>query len=272
MGYKTLGTQSATLLARLNAEDMQAFTTLDAVNLLQGEPNSIRKLLSDMSDRGLILRLKSGLYYVIPYDQEAATYMPDWHLIGARLAGSAKYYIGYYSAMQLHSLITQPALSEQIVVDRQLKPSITEVKGIRFQLIYHNHQHFFGAKKMWINGQDRVLCSDLEKTFIDALYMPEYAGGITEIAKALYKSRDKLNYNQLLKYTEKFDSKAVYKRLGYLLELLNIDTPIVSKLQQLKMSSYVLLDPSRPKEGRLLSRWNIQENIDHQSILSPIHT
>ncbi|WPU92479.1 type IV toxin-antitoxin system AbiEi family antitoxin [Mucilaginibacter sabulilitoris] len=272
MKHKTLGPQSATLLAKLNGEGTNAFTTLDAINMMATSPNTVVKLLSDMTDRGLIMRLKSGRYYVIPYDQEAESFLPDWHLVGAQLAGDAKYYIGYYSAMQLHSLITQPSLSEQIVVDRQLRPSIMEVKGVKFQFIYHNHQHFFGSKKIWINGQDRVLCSDLEKTFIDVLFMPEYGGGITEIAKAIYKTRDKINYTQLLKYAERFGSKAVFKRLGYLLELLEIDTPIIDSLRQIKVSGYPLLDPSRPKEGRLISRWNIQENIDHQSILSPIYT
>jgi hypothetical protein len=31
------------------------------------------------------------------------------------LAGDPKYHIGYYSAMQIHDLIPQPALMEQIV-------------------------------------------------------------------------------------------------------------------------------------------------------------
>jgi len=43
-------------------------------------------------------------------------------------------YIGYYSALQIHNLITQPSLNEQIVVSEQLKPSILKVKNTDFSL------------------------------------------------------------------------------------------------------------------------------------------
>ena len=45
---------------------------------------------------------------------------------------------------------------------------------------------------MWIDGFNKVPCSDLEKTFIDCLYKPDYAGGITEIAKAFLNAKKKL--------------------------------------------------------------------------------
>ena len=102
------------------------------------------------------------------------------------------------------------------------------------------------------------------------MFKPDYAGGITEIAKALYKSRDKIDFTKLLDYSDRFDSLAVTKRLGYLLELLQIQTPVIDTLQKKVTKSYFPLEPSHPKEGKLLSRWNIQENIDRQSILSPI--
>ncbi|MGZ3812299.1 MAG: type IV toxin-antitoxin system AbiEi family antitoxin domain-containing protein [Mucilaginibacter sp.] len=269
--HKTLNRQSALLLSRLNEKDQQGFTLKDVDRLLPGtKPSAIRQLLRGMVERGLLLRVKEGVYYIIPYDQDPQTYMPDWHLLAGHLVGDAKYYIGYYSAMQIHNLITQPALTEQIVVNKQIKPSQIKIKDITFQFIYHNEEHFFGSKKIWIDSFNKVLCSDLEKTFIDAIYKPEYAGGITEIAKALHKSKDKLDYKRLYDYAAKFNTLAVYKRLGYLLELLDIGHPILKKLKDKETKAYYLLEPSYPKIGRMLANWNIRENIDQQSILSPI--
>lgn len=270
---KTLSFQSAELLNLLNKDDLVCFPIDIAYQLLHtSSKDSVKKLLSDMAKRGLLMRVKEGLYYVIPYDQDAETFMPDWHLLVPHLVGDASYYISYYSAMQIHSLITQPALKEQIVVNKQIKPTTLKIKGIPFQFIYHNEKHFFGSKKTWINSFNKIECSDLEKTFIDALFKPHYAGGITEITKALHKSKDKIDYKKLFKYSEQFDSLAVTKRLGYLLELLEIENPIIDKLQKSKTNSYFLLEPQHPKEGKMISRWNIQENIDKQSILSPIYT
>jgi predicted transcriptional regulator of viral defense system len=270
---KTLSSQSAELLDILNKEGYLCFSIDKAYQLLNtSSKDSVKKLLSDMTKRGLLMRIKEGIYYIIPYDQDPEAFMPDWHLLVPYLVGETDYYIGYYSAMQIHSLITQPALKEQIVVDKQIKPATLKIKGIPFQFIYHNEKHFFGAKKTWVDSFNKILCSDLEKTLIDALFKPEYAGGITEIAKAIHKSKDKIDFKKLLEYTKKFDSKAVTKRLGYLLELLDIQYEIVQNLQQQETKSYFLLEPSHPKQGKMISRWNIQENIDKQSILSPIFT
>ena len=225
-----------------------------------------------MTKRGLLMRVKEGLYYVIPFEQDPKTFMPDWHLLAQYLVGDAEYYIGYFSALQIHSLTTQPNLKEQIVVNKQIKPSTLFVKKIPFQFIYHNEKHFFGNKKTWIDSFNRVQCSDLEKTIIDCLFKPEYAGGITEIAKAIYKIRDKIDYSKISQYAKLFDSQAVIKRLGFLLELLEVKHFIIDELQKLRTSSVVLLEPSYHKEGKTISRWAIQQNIDTESILSPIYS
>lgn len=269
--YKNVSSRSAEILSYFNDKAIQSFRFNDVREIYpDANDSTIRELLSDMTKRGLLMRVREGLFYIIPYDRDPATFMPDWHLLAGHLVGDSKYYIGYYSAMQLHSLITQPALKEQIVVNKQIKPSTIVIKNITFQFIYHNEKHFFGEKKTWIDSYNKVWCSDLEKTFIDALFKPAYAGGITEIAKALYKSKGKIDFSKLLDYTDKFDSLVVVKRLGYLLELLEIQTEIISPLQKKETKSYFSLEPSHPKEGKMLSRWNIQENIDRESILSPI--
>jgi len=143
---------------------------------------------------------------------------------------------------------------------------------VTFQFIYHNEKHFFGTKKVWIDSFNKVVCSDLEKTFIDCLFRPDYGGGIVEIGKALYTARTAINFEKLLGYCKKFDSQAVIKRLGFLLELLKIDAPIIRDLQDLKTDSFILLDTEMGKEGKRLSRWSVQQNIDSETIKSSILT
>ena len=269
---KNISFQTTELLEQLNQAKLLCFGIDKANKLLpNSNPDAVKRLLSDMTKRGLLMRVKDGLYYIIPFEQDAKTFMPDWHLLSQYLVGDANYYIGYFSALQIHSLTTQPNLKEQIVVSKQIKPSILKVKGIPFQFIYHNEEHFFGSKKTWINSFNKVHCSDLEKTFIDCLFKPSYASGITEITKAIHKSKDKIDYQKLFDYAKQFNSQAVIKRLGFLLELLEIKHPVIEKLQKLRTNSFVLLEPSHPKEGKTIFRWAIQQNIDNDSILSPIY-
>lgn len=273
MKHKYISTQSNALLSYVNEKNQAYFGMAEATKALpESKESAVRELLSDMTKRGLLMRLKDGVYSIIPYEEDAENFMPDWHLIAGSLVKDAAYYIGYYSAMQIHNLITQPSLKEQVVVSKQIRPSQIEIKNVSFQFIYHNKKHFFGAKKIWVDSFHKVLCSDLEKTFIDCLFKPDYSGGIVEIARALYISKDKIRFDVLLEYAKKFQSQAVIKRLGFLLELLEINSNIVPELQKIKTQSYVLLDTELPKSGKMLSRWNIQQNIETETIKSALYT
>lgn len=273
MKHKYISTRSNELLLFFNQQEQACFDYADAQKALpRSSDSALRELLSDMVRRGLLMRLKKGLYYIIPYEKDSETFMPDWHLLAEPLTKGSDHYIGYYSALQIHNLITQPSLKEQIVVSKQIKPSTISIKSVDFQFIYHNESHFFGSKKIWIDSFNKVLCSDLEKTFVDCLFKPNYAGGIVEVARAIYISRDKINFNKLLEYTKHFDSQVVVKRLGFLLETLEISTSIIEPLNNMLSSSYALLDTELPKSGKLISRWKIQQNMDTATIKSAIYT
>ena len=273
MRNKYISKQSNEILTFFNERDRHCFDfELAKKALPKSNDSALRELLSDMTRRGLLMRVKRGLYYVIPYEQEAEIFMPDWHLLAEHLVQDAKYYIGYYSALQVHNLITQPSLKEQIVVSKQVRPSTIKVKEVPFQFIYHNDNHFFGTKKIWIDNFNKVVCSDLEKTIIDCLFKPDYAGGIVDIARAIYVSREKIRFDTLLKYTVKFNSQAVVKRLGFILETLKIETNIIEDLQRLRTSSVVLLDTELPKSGKIKTKWSIQQNIEIETIKTAIYT
>jgi predicted transcriptional regulator of viral defense system len=273
MKNKFISRQSNEILTYFNEQDRYCFDYKQAKKALPNSKDSaLRELLRDMTRRGLLMRVKRGLYHVIPYEQDPETFMPDWHLLAEHLVSDANYYIAYYSALQIHNLITQPSLKEQIVVSKQIRPTEINVKDVPFQFIYHNEQHFFGAKKIWIDNFNKVLCSDLEKTIIDCLFKPDYSGGIVEIARAIYISREKIKYDTLLEYVIRFNSQAVIKRLGFLLELLEIHTNATDKLQKIKTKSVVLLDTELPKSGKIKTKWSIQQNVETETIKTAIYT
>lgn len=273
MKNKYISTKSNALLIHFHENGRSCFDYSEAFKALPGSSNSaVKELLSDMTRRGLLMRLKESVYYIIPYEEDAETFMPDWHLIPEFIVRDTEYYIGYYSALQIHNLNIQPSLKEQIVVAKQLRPSVISIKGVPFQFIYHNKDHFFGMKKIWIDNFHRVQCSDLEKTIIDCLFKPDYAGGIVEIARALTISASQIEFDKLLNYVQVFNSQAVIKRLGFLMELLEIRNPIIEQLLKMKTPSYVLLDTELPKFGKMISRWGIQQNLEAETIKSAIYT
>lgn len=270
---KHISYRSSELLNQLIQQDLQFFTLSDAMKILSSsEPEAVRRLLADMTNRELLLRIKDGLYHIIPYEKNSKEYFPNWHLTAEAIVHQQNYYIGFYSALDIHGLITQPSLSEQVVTIKQLVPKIQKVRNVKFEFITFSKNKFFGYEKTWIDDFNKVNCSDLEKTFIDCLYKPNYAGGINEIIKAIYKSREKIKPERMIEYLEKFDAQVAYKRLGFLLHHLDILKELRAEIISKLSNSYSLLDPSLPKKGKHNSEWKIQDNLDIKSAIKSIET
>ncbi|MDZ7878629.1 MAG: transcriptional regulator [Saprospiraceae bacterium] len=269
---KVINKTSATLLHGLYHNGLEFFDIKAAAQILNDRKDvSLRRVLSDMVKNGLLMRLQDGFYTIIPYHNEPETYFPNWHIVAHHLAGETPYYIGYYSALALYDLTVQPSLREQIVVAKPIRPTTHFVKDILFQFITHNEPHFFGVSKKWVeDGTFRIHCSDLEKTLIDCAFKPDYAGGVSQLSHALYKSRAVLNPEKMLDYTQRFGSDAVVRRLGFLLEALDILPELARALneQTPKPTSYVALETALPKKGQMYSRWGIVQNIDLSTIQS----
>lgn len=273
MIHKNISSKSGSLLQYFLQKERSHFLYEEAFEALPGSSKSaVKQLLSDMTKRGLLMRPMEGKYWIIPFDRDPEDYMPDWTVLGAFLAGGRENYCGYYSALQIHNLTTQPSYQQQVVVSESMSQTELSFRGAQFRFIYHNAEHFFGYEKVWVTSFERVNCSDLEKTLVDCLFKPEYAFGIAEIGKALFRAHERLDYYKLLEYTIRFGSQAVMKRLGFLMELLGLDHPIVEKLLAMRTKSIILLETGMPHDGQISSRWSIKVNSDTETIISGIYS
>jgi len=270
---KHISFRSSELLNSLNSMNQSFFTIKDAQEVLQNNTEeAVRRLLIYMAQKGLLLRIKDGLYHIIPFEKDVDSYFPNWHLTAEAMVHPQNYYIAFYSALDIHGLVTQPSLKEQIVTQNQMVPKVKIVKQVKFEFITLSNKRFFGYEKNWIDDFNKIFCSDLEKTIIDCLYKPAYANGIVEIVKAIYKSKEKINAGKMLSYLKRFDTQVVYKRLGFLLRHLNILQTLSSEIQSKLSSSYALLDPTLPKNGKHNSEWKMIDNIGIEAVLKSIET
>ncbi|MCZ6701810.1 MAG: transcriptional regulator, partial [Ignavibacteria bacterium] len=218
------------------------------------------------------LRIKDGLYHVIPYEKDVDSYFPNWHLTAEAMVEPMKYYIGFYSALDIHGLITQPSLIEQVVTEKQMIPKIRMVGKVKFEFINLNKKWFFGFEKTWIDDFNKIYCSDYEKTIIDCLYKPSYGGGITEIVKAIYRKSNEVDQNKLVSYLNRVDSQVVIKRLGFVLQHLGIWESLRKEIKTKVSNSYAYLEPSLPKKGKHTSEWKIIDNSNIESVIKSIET
>ena len=104
------------------------------------------------------------------------------------------------------------------VATTRKKPPV-EYAGQRFRFVTIHPRKFFGYRREQVGGLP-VLIADEAKALIDSLSEPEYAGGITEVAKALRAAIETVDLNTLVEYANRLGDKTLGSRLGYLLGLL----------------------------------------------------
>ncbi len=263
---KTVGRQTASLLAGLYDRSQSTFTLADAQEITSLSSHLASSLLHKAVRRGLVSRLKPGLFVIVPPELgSTAEYAGDPYLTARRLAGTAPCFISHASAMEIHRMVTQP----QFVVFASSSKRIRSrtLHGTEFRFIFIQPEHYFGTTKHWVTKQESVEISDLERTVIDGLRQPEYCGGMTEVAKGLWMRHLDMHATKLVDCALRLGIGAVIRRLGYLLELYAIaPASELARLRKALTATYVPLDPILPKEGPHLRRWRLQLNIAPQEI------
>ncbi len=262
------------IIKTFSGDDQECFSYQDVVKkYFRIDKIYLSKVLSGMVDKGMLIKLSRGLYHIVPTSADSDNYIPDWHLVAKYIMQGRKYYIGYYSAMQVHGLITQPSFKEIIVTNHQVTSSSRKIQGIKFQFVTHTSTRFFAYESTWIDQYNKVMVSDLEKTIVDAVTRPHLCGGMVEVGKAIYETKDKISLEKLLKYLVQNESQAAIKRYLFICDLVDIPwTAYHEGILQKVGSSYSLLDTSAPDQGSKDSIFGLKINVDTDTIINSIYT
>jgi predicted transcriptional regulator of viral defense system len=172
-------------------------------------------------------------------------------------------YVAGWSACDHWSLTEQLFRDLVIVTARPVRNRRLEVQGTpllvkQFPLAMH-----FGTKTVW-RDKTKVKVSDPSRTLIDVLDDPSLGGGIRHVAKivAAYFDSEHRNDSLLVDYGRRFGNRTVFKRLGFLIEAVEISAfELIEECRSGMSKGLSLLDPSISREGRILKRWNLRVNV-----------
>ncbi|MEK7436066.1 MAG: transcriptional regulator [Pseudomonadota bacterium] len=264
--FKTLGPRAAQLFTELNEQRRTTFVLSDVEAITHLSASSARNLVHKAQQRGLVTRLKPGLYNLVPFELGRATeHIGSPYLIAREVAGNAPYYLSHGTALELHRMLTQPNLIIYVSCTRRIRPQT--IGGYEYRFVLVTEAQMFGIAKHWVTKEQCVMISDMERTIIDSLRRPDLAGGITEIAKGLWMKRDSLNIERLIEYALRLNVGAVLRRLGYLLERNGMANETTLRPLRNKLSAtYQRLDPVLPQEGSFLSRWRLRLNVSPEEL------
>lgn len=263
---KTMGPRTAQLVTELNERGRSPFTLADVNSITGLSAASCRNLVHKAQRRGLVTRLKPGLYNLVPFRMGRATeFVDDPFLIAHELVKPHQYYISHGSAFEINRMVTQPVLRIQVSCVRRLRSQT--VGGYPFRFVQVRDSHVFGTMKHWVNKHQVVTVSDPERTIIDGLRRTTLVGGITEVAQGLWMKHEDLDVERLVEYAKRLGVGAVIRRLGYLLELYKLtNASTLDSLRNLLTNTYQSLDPMLPAEGPHVSRWRLQLNVTPEEL------
>ncbi|MBF0105812.1 MAG: transcriptional regulator [Deltaproteobacteria bacterium] len=276
--HKTFGHQTSNLIMSIYEMGKDIFTLSEASKITGLKDQSLLNHMSRLNKNGVVTRLMPGMYKIVPLQMGRATeYLGNPYLVAREIIvrkfkkKRPVYYISHSSAMDLHQMVTQPQLVVYATTTKQIKKQ--NILGTPFHFITAPSQQMIGIKKHWVDKTEQIFVSDLEKTILDGLKMPEYCGGITEVAKGFWIKRGDIDVERLVNYALKLNIGAIYRRLGFLLEIYQINCPNEIKRLNKKMSStYLLLDPGLPSEGKYFKRWMLRLNITSEELLAQVRT
>jgi len=176
----------------------KAFTIEDAERLGYTNKSVLKVILSRLEKKGWIERIEKGKYIVIPLGAEKGKYTLHEFVLGSYLVDPCV--ISYWSALNYYGFTEQIPRTVFIQTTSRKKHQEVTIFGITYKIIRVKEEKIFGIEKAWFE-ETQINLTNREKTIIDCLDKPQYAGGIIEVAKAV--RTDEYDKKILAKYAKK---------------------------------------------------------------------
>ena len=263
---QSLSKTESTLLSNMAEKGKNIFTLSDATKEFDIPYRNAKLIVSRLMRKGWLTPLSRGTYLIVPLEAGGkAAYSEHEFVVASHLV--EPYYVGYWSAMQYHGLTEQVPMTVYVATTRHVKNRVRDILDSRYRFVTVAERKFFGFSRALI-ANSAVNISDKAKTIVDSLDHPEHCGGISEAAKALWAAKDDTSMERVADYGIRMGNSAVLKRLGYLVELLGLETPpsVLDRIRGNLRKGYALLDPLGRREGRHIARWNLIINVSEESI------
>ena len=249
-------------LSRLHRHAHGVVDVAETASLLKLDRVQAAKLLAHWAAQGWTRRLRRGLYLLIPLEANSpAEWSTDPWLVAVRLYEPG--YIGGWSACEHWGFTEQVFNDIAVFTSAPIRERRLHIDQFTFAVRKRVKRLMFGTRTVW-RSNTPVQVSDPTRTLLDVLDAPKWGGGIRHVAQICesYFASTHRDDKLLLSYLKRLHNAAIAKRLGYLLEMTQVESALVERLRRQVTTGYALLDPSAPARGRFFSRWRLRINVE----------
>ncbi|HNS52671.1 MAG TPA: type IV toxin-antitoxin system AbiEi family antitoxin [Anaerolineae bacterium] len=246
---------SISIARRLRQSELFYFTPGLLADLLGLTRRQAYRLVARLASDGLADEVEKGKYLLLGLEPEMVLSNPLY--IASHLVAPA--YVSYWSALHHYGFTEQVPLTTFVATTRQKDP--VSYRGLRFHFVAIKPSKFFGYRREDV-GALPIVVADEAKAVVDSLDLPQHAGGVGEVARALRAALETVDVPTLIEYANRMENRSLGSRLGYLLE--TYGRPAEGLAHSM---SPVKLEPNRPRTGRTVPRWQIVVNIPENELV-----
>ncbi|MCG7392906.1 transcriptional regulator [Microvirga sp. ACRRW] len=223
--------------------------------------SSADSLLRYHTASGRFKHVAPGVYAVVPAHLRHMSFQPDRYLVASMIRADGV--IAFHSALDLHGLAYSDA-SEILVLSHSRPGAVkTEIGTVRFVMypaaLRRQHSERDGVTTLDRRGLD-VAITGLERTLVDCLEYPDYAGGIEELAHAL-NAVEAIDSEFLVEMTLRRRSRVLAGMVGWWLETRSqdflVDPRLLDRLRAEMPSSMRPVLGTSAENGYAVPSWRI---------------
>ena len=210
---------------------------------------------------GHLLRIRRGLYAVVPRGFDPAAYPADPYLLAGHLAADAV--LSHHSALQFHGKAHSVHFRLPYLTRNAQRPFV--FRGLEYvaaqfpKALQAQQSELFGVTTERHAG-GKVCVTSLERTLVDVLVRLDLGGGWEEVWRSL-ESVEYFDLDQVADYTLKLRSATAAAKVGFFLEqhrdALMVEESHLVPLRRHAPKQPCYLERSRRTSGKLVPSWNL---------------
>ena len=218
-------------------------------------------LLAYHQKTGHIVRVRRGLYAVIPADADPDFYPVDPFLVAAKMTPDAV--LSHHTALEFHGRAY--SVQEHFTYSASRPLGLLMFRSHFFRgTKYPQALHRAGKEGFGVSATERagiqIRVTSLERTLVDVLDRPDLSGSWEEIWRSL-ESIEFFDLDNVVEYAILLGNATTGAKVGFFLEqhreLLMVEDRHLKPLHDMRPRQPHYLDRAKRKFGRLVSEWNL---------------
>jgi predicted transcriptional regulator of viral defense system len=226
-----------------------------------GNPNTRKAILGYYKKKGRIIRLKRGLFAVVPPGYSPDSYTVDPFLLSAKMAEDA--ILSYHTALQFYGKsYSVQSRFYYLSLHKSIPMNFQGYEFIRVSppaSLSRKRKMMFGVN-LYNRAGVEIKVTGFERTLVDVLDRPDLSGSWEEIWRSL-ESVEFFDIEKVIEYTQILENATTAAKVGFFLDLhketLMVGADHLESLKKLRPLQPHYMIRGRRKDCRLVKEWNL---------------